>query len=133
MSNLQKLLYRRWFCNVILLIWIISIAFVSYLSLIPHVEFPLDFWSADLVYHALAYAWLSVLPFFVFMQLRAAQTGAVIMILLGTGLEFLQMFIPGRFFSVADMIANGFGAGAGLFFGRYLKSFLEAGLGLAPK
>jgi hypothetical protein len=125
MSHLEKFLYRRWFCNVILLIWIISMAFVSYLSLVPRVEFPLEFWSADLLYHALAYAWLSVLPFFVFMRVRTAQAGALMMILLGTGLEFLQMFMPGRFFSLADMIANCFGAVSGLFVGRHLKSYLE--------
>jgi VanZ family protein len=63
------------------------------------------------------------------MRVRTAQAGAVMMILLGTGLEFLQMSIPGRFFSVSDMLANVFGAVSGLFLGRHLKSYLEAVLG----
>lgn len=122
MPNTHKLLNNRQFSIVIIFVWIISIGMVSYLSLTPLVEFPLVFWSADKVYHALAYLWLSVLPFLGFRRGNWALAGALLMILLGAGLEVFQIFVPGRFFSVVDMMANSFGAALGVLFGRYLKS-----------
>jgi VanZ family protein len=39
----------------------------------------------------------------------------------GVGIEFLQRFVPGRSFSVFDMVANTIGVGIGYYVFRYLK------------
>ena len=125
MSNSNKINFQQQFSFVIVFVWIISIGMVSYLSLTPRIEFPLEFWSADKVYHAISYLWLSFLPFFVFERVKMALAGALSVTILGFGLEFFQAFVPGRFFSIADMIANSSGATIGIFFGRYLRSYSE--------
>ncbi len=45
------------------------------------------------------------------------------MIPFGIGLEYAQDFVPGRFFSVADMVANGTGVVLGMALGKYFKSW----------
>jgi hypothetical protein len=104
----------------VILSWIASIGLVSYLSLTPQLEFPLDFRWSDKVYHLAAYAWLSSLPLVGFTGLKRALTGALCMIPLGIVLECGQAFVPGRFFSGRDMMANLFGSILGILFGFYL-------------
>ena len=45
------------------------------------------------------------------------------MIPFGIGLEYAQDFVHGRFFSVADMIANGTGVVLGMALGKHVKSW----------
>jgi VanZ family protein len=106
----------------ILILWLTSIAAVSYLSLKPKVEFPIDFEKSDLVYHGAAYFWLSVLPFF---GLRRKKTGLVcglLMLPLGAGLEFAQLAVPGRMFSVMDIGANTLGVILGILLYSFSRS-----------
>lgn len=105
-----------------IVVWIISIAAVSYLSLIPQVEFPFYFRCSDKLYHFLAYFWLSVLPFFGLANAKKSLAWALLMILLGIALEFAQAFVPGRLFSIWDMIANSLGASAGIFCGMSIRT-----------
>ena len=78
--------------------------------------------QADIkVFHSLGYLWLAVIPFFGFERFKTALVGAFSMFLLGIGLEYVQNFVPGRLFSVADMIANSIGVILGISFGLYLK------------
>ena len=103
-------------------LWVMSVAVVCYLSLIPRVEFPVDFEGADLMYHSLAYLWLSFLPSFGFQRMKAGLVCALLMVPLGIALEFAQILVPGRLFSLTDMGANTFGVFLGMVFGRYLSS-----------
>ncbi|EFK11052.1 VanZ-like protein [delta proteobacterium NaphS2] len=93
---------------------------VIWLSLTPGLDLPCDFVNADKVYHMLAYLWLSALPFFAFSRSGGALTAALAMIFLGIGLEFVQAYVPGRSFSVADMAANSLGVILGIWLGRYM-------------
>jgi len=110
------------FQKFVIVAWIISIGTVSYLSVVPQVEFPFYFRWSDKLYHFLAYFWLSVLPFFGFTSAKKALAWALLMILLGIGLEFAQGFVPGRLFSIWDMIANSLGASAGIFCGMSIRT-----------
>ena len=101
--------------------WFLSIILVSYLSLTPLIQVPYEFIGADKLGHFLVYLWLGILPFFGFARLRVAFTGALLMILLGAGLEFAQAYVPGRNFSVADMAANCAGVVAGIFLAKQTK------------
>ena len=108
--------------RLISVLWVISIVVVCYLSLKPRIEFPIDFKGADLAYHALAYFWLSFLPFFVFWDRRRSLVCALLMIPLGIALEFGQTFVPGRNFSIFDIIANSVGTILGMMGGKYGRS-----------
>lgn len=108
--------------RAVLFLWVLSIGMVCTLSLTPEIELPLGFKWDDLVYHSVAYLWLSLLPFLGFQTLRTAITSALLMFPLGVGLEVAQNFVPGRFFSITDMMANSFGVFLGILFGKYLKS-----------
>lgn len=115
--NLSQPLIRR----CVLLLWLASTVVVICLSLSPGLELPYDFSNADKVYHMLAYLWLSALPFFAFSKTERSFIGALSMIPLGIGLEFVQFYVPGRSFSVADMAANCLGVILGIWLARYIK------------
>ncbi len=101
----------------ILFLWGVSIGTVIFLSLVPRVELPVDFWNADKVYHCAAYTWLAFLPVIGFADRRTAICASFFMIILGALLEAGQYFIPGRMFSVLDILANTLGAILGVFLG----------------
>jgi VanZ family protein len=115
-SNKHQLL------RAVLFLWGVSIGIVCYLSLTPEIELPLGFKWDDLVYHSLAYLWLSILPFLGFQGLRTAITSAFLMFPLGVGLEVAQNLVPGRFFSITDIMANSFGVFLGILLGKYIRS-----------
>ena len=119
-KNPDTLPSSRLFSRIPFIAWILSIASISYLSLLPRFEVPLTFVWDDKVYHTLAYLWLSVLPFFSIERIKMASVAAFLMILLGIGLEFAQTLVPGRVFSVWDIIANSCGVVLGVLCGRYL-------------
>lgn len=96
-------------------LWVLSMSLVAWLSLTPRIEVPLHFSGADKVAHCLAYAWLAILPFFGCGRMRSAFTGSLLMVPLGMGLEFAQNYVPGRDFSVLDMVANTTGVALGIF------------------
>ena len=115
--SLSQPVIRRY----LLLLWIASTLMVIWLSLIPGIELPCNFLNADKFYHMLAYLWLSALPFFAFSRPGGALTGALSMIFLGIGLEFVQAHVPGRSFSVPDMAANCLGVMLGIWLARYAR------------
>ena len=98
---------------------------VCYLSLAPGMETPLEFDYADKLCHFGAYLWLSALPFFGFGRGKQALAGALLMIPLGIVLECIQAFVPGRFFSGADMLANSLGVLLGILATLKVKTFLR--------
>jgi len=102
-------------------VWVISILLVGCLSLTPRMEIPYRFSGADKLAHCLAYAWLAILPFFGFARMRASFTGAFLMVPLGIGLEFAQQHVPGRDFSILDMVANCAGVALGIVAAGYVK------------
>ncbi len=112
----------RLFPRLMQLVWILSIAFVIYFSLMQNVEFPIQFNGIDKVYHALSYLWLAAIPFFGFERFKISLIGALSMFPLGIALEYAQIFVGGRFFSGGDMIANTMGIILGVALGGYLRS-----------
>ena len=109
----------------ILILWGVSICAVVFLSLVPRVELPVDFWNADKLYHCAAYGWLALLPVIGFADRRTALYAALSAILLGMLLEVGQYFVPGRMFSVPDILANMLGVILGIFLGRFIRKRQE--------
>ena len=110
-------------------LWFLSIILVTYLSVVPRLQIPYEFSGADKLGHFLAYLWLGILPFFGFETRRAAVAGALLMILLGIGLEFAQMSVPGRNFSLADMAADSAGVASGILLAGQARTFLPLSRG----
>ena len=107
---LNSLLFRR----ATLLVWICSVAATIYLSLLPGLELPVKFWSADKLLHFLGYAWLGGLPLLAFAGGDTARNVAYCMIPLGGLLEWGQSFMPGRTASMMDAVANAVGVFIGI-------------------
>ncbi len=121
--NYTMILQKSRLQRMMLALWIASVAMVICLSLSPRLEMPYDFSNADKVAHFLAYLWLAALSFFAFPTPKSTLTGALCMVPLGICLEFLQIYVPGRSFSAADMAANGLGVILGIWLARSAKRF----------
>jgi VanZ family protein len=115
---------RSW-SAFISIVWVVSIGIVSFCSLTPRVEFPIDFWQADKVYHFIAYGWLAILPMIGYEKSRPARAASFSMILLGILLEIGQLYVPGRLFSLADIAMNTAGVIFGFFCGDYSRHHAE--------
>jgi len=125
--DIRKSSNTKQFSFIILFLWGVSIGLVCYLSIEPRVEFPISFRWDDVVYHFCAYLWLSFLPFIGYRSVQDAWIAALLMILLGIGLESAQHFLPERVFSITDIAANSCGVLGGIVCGLYLRSkFLTA-------
>ena len=109
---------------MILFLWFGSIFIVVFYSLFPRMEFPVDFWNADKLYHCAAYSWLAVLPMIGFAIRPTALLAAFSMIILGVLLEIGQYYVPGRLFSFWDITSNTVGVFLGIILGNYVRKQL---------
>ncbi|MFH2045200.1 MAG: VanZ family protein [Pseudomonadota bacterium] len=116
---------NKYWAGLISVVWISSIGIVIYFSLIPNVEFPVDFWQVDKLYHFFSYSWLSVLPMIAYSNRKFALTASFSMILLGVLIEIGQLYVPGRTFSVADIVMNTIGVFFGIYGWGYLRRFIS--------
>jgi len=123
---LRAIVLRR----AVLALWIFSVASVCYLSLLPGLDLPFQFWNADKVYHMLAYAWLGFLPLFAFARGDLARNMAYCMIPLGGLLEWGQSFVPGRASSMMDAVANAVGVFIGIWIAETLLARVMGRKGL---
>ncbi|MFP5259119.1 MAG: VanZ family protein [Acidobacteriota bacterium] len=119
-------LFRR----AMLAVWIFSVASTIYLSLLPGLELPFQFWSADKVYHMLCYAWLGALPLVAFAKGDTARNVAYCMIPMGGLIEWGQSFVPGRTSSMMDAVANAVGVFIGIWIAETLLARCQGCRGL---
>lgn len=108
------------FRKAVLAVWLVSVAGTVYVSLLPRLELPLNFWNADKLYHAATYAWLGGLPLWAFARGERARGAAYAMILLGCLLEWGQAYVPGRSASLGDAVANALGVFCGIWLSEAL-------------
>jgi VanZ family protein len=104
-SHIQKTIF--W-------IWILSLVLVLYGTLSPDMHIDSNIQDSDKILHSLAYTWLAFGGRMSFVSAFRTARLALGLICLGCALEIGQGFVPGRFFSVADMAANTLGVGLGL-------------------
>ncbi len=121
---------KPFFRQVMLALWIVSVGAICWVSLAPRLELPLDFWNADKLYHALAYAWLGGLPLWAFATGERARAAAYCMIPLGGLLEWGQSFVPGRTASMGDAVANALGVFVGIWIAERLMAHCRGCRGL---
>ena len=123
---LRIVLFRR----AVMAVWLFSVASTIYLSLLPGLELPFNFWSADKVYHVLCYAWLGALPLVAFAKGDTARNVAYCMIPMGGLIEWGQSFVPGRASSMLDAVANAVGVFLGMWIAQTLLARCQACRGL---
>jgi len=108
----------------ILVIWMCSLIVIIYFSLQPSMAITTPSRYLDKIFHLLSYLWLAMLLALYFRTRKSFLLVPVLLILLGIALEIIQSYIPGRFFSVPDMISNSLGVVAGALLGKKIKSLL---------
>lgn len=91
-------------------------ALVLVLSVLPKAAPPLGIPQSDKIAHCVAYAWLAGLAA-VAWKGDGASARIWAALAMGIGLEFVQMLVPGRFFSLLDMAANVTGLALGWWLG----------------
>ena len=84
-----------------------SLLLVAYLSLMPYDGHLLDN-QRDKLAHLAVYAALTVLTYLAYQRLAMLQLVAALLAY-SVGLEIGQYFVPGRFLSAADILANALG------------------------
>lgn len=114
----------RW---AVMAVWLLSVAGTIFYSLRDQVELPMEFWNADKLFHALAYAWLGGLPLWAFARDDRARVAAYCMIPLGGLLEWGQSFLPSRSASMGDAVANAVGVFVGLWLSEILMARVRQG------
>ncbi|MFW6415748.1 MAG: VanZ family protein [Thermodesulfobacteriota bacterium] len=112
-------------------IWICSLAVIVFFSLEPSLTTQTR--HLDKAIHLLSYLWLAMLLMICLRSNKWLLLAPVSLIVLGIGLEIIQAYIPGRFFSVPDMISNSLGVVAGALLGRKIKSLLARVLAESKK
>jgi VanZ family protein len=91
------------------------VALVLYLSLTGNpVKIDLEIDYLDKIFHTLAYFTLMFWFAQIYHDKKWRISLAVVFILMGVGLEYLQIFAPARYYELADMAANTTGVVLGL-------------------
>jgi len=121
---------ERRFLVLFLRYWLPVLAYVTliaYLSAQPNLKPPIRFENSDKVYHVLEYLVLGVLlarALRANLRNREPAYAAIVAlglgILIGTGDEYLQSFIPGRESSALDLLADS----AGLVVAQFLFAWI---------
>jgi VanZ family protein len=105
-------------------IWSVAILTIILGSLLPARSLPMRMLDQldlnDKLEHFVAYAVLAFLPA-IHERLQGVLVTAVCIAALGIGLEFGQLYSPGRSFEIADIIAEGLGICFGLAVGLPLR------------
>jgi VanZ family protein len=91
----------------------LAAAAVAVLSLLPQRDLP-KVGVSDKLEHALSYFVLAILGSFGFRERRSLLYLFVLLCAMGGVIELLQAFSPGRSPDIADAIADGAGAAAGI-------------------
>ena len=95
------------------ILFLLAAAAVTVLSLLPQRDLP-KVGVSDKLEHALSYFVLAILGSFGFREPRSLLYLFVLLCAMGGAIEVLQAFSPGRSPEVADAVADGAGAAAGV-------------------
>ena len=100
-----------------------SLLLVAYLSLMPYDGNLLDD-QRDKLAHLMVYATLTVLTYLAYQRVAMLRLVAALLVY-SVGLEVGQYFVPGRFLSGADVIANALGLLLGCAICRALAKLMD--------
>ena len=100
-----------------------SLLLVAYLSLMPYDGNLLDN-QRDKLAHLMVYAAITVLAYLAYQRVAMLWLVAALLVY-SVGLEVGQYFVPGRFLSAADILANALGLLLGSAICRWLNKLIE--------
>lgn len=100
--------------------WYILVAAVSVYLILPNRSLP-EYGHFDDVCRFMAFAVLAFLPFFAFPRLRNSIYLSLMMAVLGLLLEQFRESVPGRHYSITNMIINDSGVIFGFVVGAALR------------
>ncbi len=103
-----------------LTVWLLAICITTVGSLTPSASLP-ELNANDKSLHLLNYSILSIIPALTFGWTRKGILACLTMVVLGLGLEFGQLYVPGRSFELNDILANGLGVLIGLISGSMIR------------
>jgi len=102
-------------------VWLIILAIVLVESLVPHGSPQLAQQYGDVVVHLVCFYFLALLPVYNAVTIRHGLFLALLMAVLGAGIEMAQLYIPGRDCSVGDIVTNNLGVVLGILLGGLLR------------
>ncbi len=105
----------------------ISLIAIGVVSLLPREVLP-ETGISDKLGHFAAYGALALLAWLAYAEETTRRRVMIALVLYGALLEGLQSFIPGRFFSIGDMIANG--GGVALVYAGLMAIARRRGMGM---
>ena len=101
----------------------ITFGVIEYLALTPqHIEVIEGFW--DKQNHFIAFFVLTILLSLAYSHLTAIKKFGLL-VLMGFQIEIMQYFIPGRFFSLLDIVADSIGIVVSIVIWRMVNIMLE--------
>jgi VanZ family protein len=107
--------------KVIKYIWFMILIGVVVESLIPHASPEAKKSIVSNLLHLGCYAILAFLPVYYSINVAQGLYLAILMAIVGSGVEFLQLYIPGRECSATDIFMNNIGVGLGTILGAILR------------
>jgi VanZ family protein len=107
--------------KVIKYIWFIILIGVVVESLIPHASPEARKSIVSNLLHLGCYAILAFLPVYYSFNVAQGLYLAILMAIVGSGVEFLQLYIPGRECSAIDIFMNNIGVGLGTILGAVFR------------
>ncbi len=105
-----------------LAVWFLAICITIVGSLTPSASL-LELKANDKSLHFITYSILSIIPALTFGWTKKGVLACLAMAGLGFGLEFGQLYVPGRSFETGDILANGLGVLVGLISGTMVRRF----------
>ncbi len=89
--------------------WAVGTVAILVLSILPLDQLPLASPLSDKIEHLVAYGLVALMGFLAASTVQRRVLLGLFMVVMGITLEFIQAEVPGRFFEVLDMVANGLG------------------------
>jgi len=114
------------------ILWLVLLGLVLLESLLPYGTPSLARDYGDLALHFACFFLLAFLPLYDFRHVRQGLFVALLMAMTGAAIEMVQLYIPGRDCSPADIFTNNLGVALGVLAGavfRLRKKIKEGGHG----
>ncbi len=100
--------------KIVAVVWLGILAIVLVESLVPYGSPSLAQHYGDIVLHLICFFFLAFLPTANAVRIRQGLFLALLMAVLGAGVEMAQLYIPGRDCSPADIFTNNIGVMLGV-------------------
>ena len=106
-----------------MLVWALCLIAITLGSLLPNIYVPEEY-HLDKLIHGSSYAGLAFLSYFFTKNRRLFVSILIMLVLIGSAIEILQIFMPPRDGTIGDFAADSVGVICGAFLAVRLKPFI---------